>query len=961
MSDAAQIIASKVEEVVDSKVAKASRGGTTSVQAVYKGEDAQGKPWVLIAGADEPTPVRRMSVQAEVGDTVTVTVGNGMAVVDSNVSNPSASASNVERVDGKATVAQETAVEAIDYAVQASTAASNAQASADVAGQAARNAQASADSAQADATRANAAANAAVADAATARTAAESAQEDADTAMLAAQKATYGLSDVEKVVGTLNWIAEHGEYVLTTDTAVDASKVYYTRSGTSPDYVYTVVADPKASELPTYYELDLDESVQQYIAAHLWLDNYGLNLSVDSANGYRIHQGTVDGTKTAGMYVLDANGSIVAQFGAGGAVIGKADSTHVVIDADSMDIVDGSSNVLATFGESSRIGDSTVGNSLTMTARGLILNSGQGLDWRIFDITDLRDPVTGRYDYFEQSHLEVSTTGITLTTKPDDVLSIEMETYPDDYGGDIDFSVRRNLSNGEVYVENIMYLSTETGQYKYFGIDTDIYVNCRMTDPYKTTYLRFGTNAWPDMYVPEATVMPAGMSVAMGVEAYATGESSFAFGNEVEANGNVSFAEGCSTANGSYSHSEGEATAIGNYSHAEGQWTRSEGVRSHAEGGPPSSQIGKTIASGLASHAEGYSTASGDYSHAQGSGTIASKYSQTVLGAYNIEDTTSGMYSGYLVIVGNGRASGSSRSNALTVDWSGNVEAAGNVTAVNGNFSGNVTVGGVSMANVALKNVTNIWTAYQNQKFSGNKGWRLTDTVMDLTDDTNGFNSGTRYQEWLSYDKNDYIAGGVSNTVAASGSVQTMLRCRNYATGTTTATDNVLTLAVAKDGTRSVSVSDAAVWRSALGTNNAANITTGTLPVARGGTGKTSGAFHSCTQLYNSASGSNGTITLSAAVTGFDYLAVWTIDNNSANPQIWWIATRKANTTSSVLHVEVSSNTGTLFRRTRYAISGTSMTPSIGNYIQNTAPSTWSSGTAGTNYVKVTRVMGYVI
>lgn len=135
----------------------------------------------------------------------------------------------------------------------------------------------------------------------------------------------------------------------------------------------------------------------------------------------------------------------------------------------------------------------------------------------------------------------------------------------------------------------------------------------------------------------------------------------------------------------------------------------------------------------------------------------------------------------------------------------------------------------------------------------------------------------------------------------------------------------------------------------------------GTLPVGYGGTGKSGGAFHSCTQLYNSTSGSNGTITLSSSVANFDYLAIWTVDNNGANPQISWVATRKANTTSTVLHVEVSANTTTYFRRARYAISGTSMTPSLGNYIQNQAPATWTSGTAGTNYVKVTRVMGYVI
>lgn len=80
-----------------------------------------------------------------------------------------------------------------------------------------------------------------------------------------------------------------------------------------------------------------------------------------------------------------------------------------------------------------------------------------------------------------------------------------------------------------------------------------------------------------------------------------------------------------------------------------------------------------TIASGIHSHAEGnITTASGDCSHAEGLYTIASGENQHVQGKYNISDTTSAH------IVGNGTER-NTRSNAHTLDWSGNAWFAGDI------------------------------------------------------------------------------------------------------------------------------------------------------------------------------------------------------------------------------------------------------------------------------------------
>ena len=133
-----------------------------------------------------------------------------------------------------------------------------------------------------------------------------------------------------------------------------------------------------------------------------------------------------------------------------------------------------------------------------------------------------------------------------------------------------------------------------------------------------------------------------------------------------------SHAEGYkTTANAPYSHAEGSNTVASDLScHAEGSGTTASGNCSHAE------NTG-CIASGSNSHAEGYHTiARGEHSHASGSHTIAG-LEVFALGRYNkkAEDVA--------LVVGNGWGNESNewRSDALTLDYSGNLKLAGNLTA----------------------------------------------------------------------------------------------------------------------------------------------------------------------------------------------------------------------------------------------------------------------------------------
>ena len=141
---------------------------------------------------------------------------------------------------------------------------------------------------------------------------------------------------------------------------------------------------------------------------------------------------------------------------------------------------------------------------------------------------------------------------------------------------------------------------------------------------------------------------------------------------------------------------------IGNYSFVGGRDLIASGYGSHAEGnsvsidgvtynnasiGPASHTEGSsTVAIGYASHAEGSRTkAIGNYSHTAGENTIANAQMQTVIGRYNIPqgNPQTSTYDDYAFILGNGYNE-SQRSNALTIDWNGNIDNKGDVNIASG-------------------------------------------------------------------------------------------------------------------------------------------------------------------------------------------------------------------------------------------------------------------------------------
>ena len=347
----------------------------TTYNATVSRVDNEGVVWVNIHGSEKETPTASTSTEVKRGDAVTVNWRNNKLYIGGNYSNPSAGVIAVNRVENVANNAQNTAdvayiaatnavadaeraasaatsaeASASEAAIsasnaetsagQAATSAQNAQASAGTAATAATNAESSASTAATAATNAQASASQAATDAASARASAHNASEYASRAL-------GNLSTVQSVAETLTWITQHGTMAKTTDTDLDPTHVYFVRDNNG-DYVvgsyhYSIVVEPQKSALSTYYELTIDESLNNYVGTHLALTNEGLWLLPASSGTHKVLIATGAGSTytTAGTYIIDSTGGTVASFRADGATIGESLSgkSRTEIDADGMQII----------------------------------------------------------------------------------------------------------------------------------------------------------------------------------------------------------------------------------------------------------------------------------------------------------------------------------------------------------------------------------------------------------------------------------------------------------------------------------------------------------------------------------------------------------------------------------------------------------------------------------------------
>ena len=213
-------------------------------------------------------------------------------------------------------------------------------------------------------------------------------------------------------------------------------------------------------------------------------------------------------------------------------------------------------------------------------------------------------------------------------------------------------------------------------------------------------------------------------SHAEGTGTVSSGYSSHSEGTQTTASGLYSHSEGTQTiASGHASHSEGtQTTASGYDTHSEGTQTTASGYAAHSEGR-------STTASGDYSHSEGYSSeASANYAHSQNRYTVADQPSQTAIGKYNTKNNTNNLFA-----IGNGTAD-NARSDAFTVDNSGNVVASGTITAeghsthigYNNTGSGSVSVGHNAWTNLSseLTMSSGTWILLGRAEFASNSNGR---------------------------------------------------------------------------------------------------------------------------------------------------------------------------------------------------------------------------------------------
>lgn len=290
-------LADTILDVIEGKLKKKPQAYDT--QAVVRRVDPRtGTAYVHIPNGVDETPVR-LTIDAEAGDTVQVRVADGRAWLTGNRTAPPTDDA-----------------EAIEAKIRA-----------DLGVKKAEKAQDTADTAQIDAARARDAADSAEQSAQDAQTAAGRAQTAAENASDYAARALGNLSTVQSVAETLTWITAHGTMALTTDVALDPTHVYFVLDPAG-DYTvggqkYAIVTEPDVADIATYYELTIDESLNNYVGTHLAVDGEGLWLlpAASGTNKVLIATGAGSTYTTAGTYIIDALGNTAASFRADGATM----------------------------------------------------------------------------------------------------------------------------------------------------------------------------------------------------------------------------------------------------------------------------------------------------------------------------------------------------------------------------------------------------------------------------------------------------------------------------------------------------------------------------------------------------------------------------------------------------------------------------------------------------------------
>lgn len=604
-------IVKTMQDAVNRQTDQAKPGGydTTATVRRIEGDTA----FVHIPGGVDETPVK-LTINAKAGDNVQVRVSGGNAFLVGNGSSPPTDDARANQAYTVATVAEGAAQNALANAARAAEAA---------------------DSAQASATRAEGAAN---------------------DAVIAADTALVNLATTEDVVGVLNWITAHGTMTTQSGGVFVPGQVYFVLDDATPgdyhvgNHYYSVVPEPKADDIDSYYVLTVDESVQNYVATHIVVDAEGLWIIPD-AGGNKVLIATGSGSTytTAGTYIVGKVGgvdTVLAEFTASGAQIGRNDGGNVSIDNNSVDINDGASQ-LATFGaDGAQIGKDDE-NRLIITPIELLQKNSDGA-------------------VFFNVNTNNGTKTISVTLSGDSGSQSATIATSGSYTKTSEISIPSDLSPGTT-----VELSAMTGKLKpqYTGSEMAGWSFTFQNSTFNSTY-REPNDAFINSNTLACFDVPSS-SISVGTDL----TNSYSCDFTVKYSGSTTIGLYHVSCVVSYSSANNKITSTwtveNNFSESRTisfQWSSLQGIFSYSTT-VPYYVIGTSA-----------DAAVGAFSIVGGQSVYATSDNQASFGKFNVQDINND----YAFIVGNGSDS-ANRSNALTVDWSGNVEAAGDVTDGAGN------------------------------------------------------------------------------------------------------------------------------------------------------------------------------------------------------------------------------------------------------------------------------------
>lgn len=366
------------------------------------------------------------------------------------------------------------------------------------------------------------------------------------------------------------------------------------------------------------------------------------------------------------------------------------------VKGDGFEVFDGGGNSAAFFGVSNNVPVCRIGaedsSNFRITKSDISATDSEGnIYWNVQDLREETVEISYEYStarnsiaYYLYKPYEVTSIKVDGEEIIEDTSKFEYVYDYESWSSSTDLFLIFQADYEDSSPE--LYNSTSSSAYR---PDDGAIVTVLIKTRYPASAFTFFSRMTPDVSIGSFAcgynVTASGfLSFAEGLKTVSSGNFSHAEGYGCEAIGELSHAQGHGTeAIGYASHAEGMYTlANGWYSHTEGFFSSASGEYSHTEGG--STQTGQNATYGHAegfftkamnscSHAEGYySEANGFASHAQNAYTTANSDYQTVIGMFNKIDSNHT----YAFIIGNGQYT-DSRSDALTVDWDGNLKISG--------------------------------------------------------------------------------------------------------------------------------------------------------------------------------------------------------------------------------------------------------------------------------------------